>query len=207
MSKKAKYRGVGTLMILLFCTFSLEAQRINFSAYAGEDIRIKSVGPSELNFNSKKRIVITGSGDKVTIKRGDGGDDALAIVYEIEAAEGFDLQIDISAPPLRILENANPENEIPLSLFIAYENKGTGNLVNAIDAPEGMNSLIIPVISRISGAPGPPPDPFSGTTTSRTTGKVYLFIYGEAGPVGNVQAGLYEADISINVNYAGGSYE
>ncbi|WP_155847162.1 hypothetical protein [Algoriphagus marincola] len=209
----AKYR-LGYVFILLMAFYqNLSAQRINFSVFAGEDITITSrEGPPGLNFNSKKSVILTGSGDIISIKRGNAADDAYVVVYEIVAAEGFDLLVDVNAPSaLRIPGDTVAMNQIPLTLTIAYENKGANNAnaakINAIDAPLGATSLIIPVLPRSSGAPPPPPDPFSGTTSSRPTGKVYLMISGQIGPVGNVRTGTYEGEIQINVNYAGANYE
>lgn len=208
------YRPILLALLLVFgLSKSLEAQRINFSTFAGEGIVISSPeGPSGLNFNSKKSVIISGSNEKVSIKRGNGGDDGYSVIYEIVAAEGFDLLVDITAPSaLRIAGDTVATNQIPLVLEVAYSNKGTNSVASArgqaIDVPAGATSLIIPVLARMTGAPGPPPDPFSGSTSSRPTGKVYVFIYGEAGPVGNVRAGNYEAAIQINVNYAGANYE
>ncbi len=208
------YRPV-MMAILLAGGLSLDltAQRINFSSFAGEGITVTSPeGPSGLNFNSKKSMIVTGSNETITIQKGNAGDDMYAVVYEIMAAEGFDLQVDVTAPSaLRISGDPVALNQVPLVLTFAYENKGANSVAsarnNAIDAPVGLTSLIIPVLPRSIGAPAPPPDPFTGSSTSRPTGKVYLFIYGEAGPVGNVRAGTYEADVIINVNYAGANYE
>lgn len=194
-------------------SLDLAAQRINFSAFAGDGISLNSPqGPPGLNFNSKKRVIVTGSNETIRIQRGNSGDDAYTVVYEIVAAEGFDLQVDVTAPSaLRISGDTVALNQVPFVVTFAYENKGANSVPsarnNAIDAPVGLTSLIIPVLPRSSGAPAPPPDPFSGSTSSRPTGKVYLFVYGEAGPVGNVRAGTYEADVIINVNYAGATYE
>jgi hypothetical protein len=208
------YRILGTILVFLVCSQGLWAQdRINFSAFAGAGITIQSPqGPTGLNFNSKRRIVTPNLNEKVSIRRGQSEDESYSIVYRIEAAEGFDIQVDVTAPSaLRISGDTDPNNQVPFALTLAYENKGAQN-VNAaraasVELPAGLTSLIIPVLPRSGGQPGPPPDPFSGDFSSRPKGQVYLFIYGEAGPVGNVRSGMYSGDIVINVNYAGVNYE
>jgi hypothetical protein len=200
-------------VLFLWCT-DLSAQgRINFSAFAGEGITISTPqGPTELNFNSKRRIVTPNTPEKIIIRRGNQEDEGYSVIYRIEAAEGFDLLVDVSAPTaLRITGDTNPDNQVPFALTMAYENKGANNVNQAratsIEVPPGLTSLIIPVLPRSTGTPGPPPDPFSGDFSSRPKRDVYLFLYGEVGPIGNVKSGNYSGDIVINVTYAGSSYE
>ena len=129
------------------------------------------------------------------------------VVYRIQAAEGFDLLIDVNQPNQLWLDgNADSDNGIPLGIRIAYNNEGAPNETianrSAIDAPVGMNSLIVPVRKNTSLAPGPPPDPLSGEKPSRNKATIFLFIYGSLGPIEDVQPGLYSAEININVSYA-----
>lgn len=214
MNKSIIYRIAGALAVQMACCLGLSAQdRINFSAFAGAGITIHSPqGPTELNFNSKRRIVNPNFNEKISIRRGQAEDESYSIVYRIEAAEGFDIQVDVTAPSaLRIAGDTDVNNQVPLSLTLAYENKGAQNInaarVASVELPAGLTSLIIPVLPRTGSQPGPPPDPFSGDFSSRPKREVYLFIYGEAGPIGNVRSGMYSGDIVINVNYAGAAYE
>ena len=180
-------------------------QRISFRAFAGADITISSPqGPNPaLNFNSKRRILTPNIPDRISIGRDDGEP---YVVYTIQAAEGFDIMIDIDYGPLWLNGDPATGNSIPLSLALSYNNQGANNPMqarnNAVEAPAGTRNLIVPVSPRAAGAPGPPPDPLSGNMSSRQRGTVYLFIYGDLGPIGPVQAGTYTADITINVNYA-----
>jgi hypothetical protein len=180
------------------------AQRISFGVFAGEDIIIDSpmgINPG-LDFNQKQRIITSRSG-RVSIGRADGEP---YVVYRIQAAEGFDLMIDVNQTTMSLEGDADTDNSIELKIRIAYNNDGAPNAVvanmSAIDAPAGMNSLIIPVSKNTSLAPGPPPDPLSGETPSRNKATVFLFIYGSLGPIGDVQPGVYSAEININVSYA-----
>lgn len=198
------------LLFLLIPISDILAQRISFRAFAGEGIILDSpqgISPA-LNFNGKRRIVVPNTPEKIIIGKGEE-DQAYSVVYRIQAAEGFDIQVDVtSSDKLRLVGDSDPNsaNNVPFTLRVSYENRGSPNLsiarANSIDLPFGFSSVIIPVKSRNSGPPGPPPDPFSGDFSSRAKGTVYLFIYGEAGPVGEVQAGDYRTDILINVNYA-----
>jgi hypothetical protein len=200
-------------VLFLWCTDLSAQDRINFSAFAGEGITISTPqGPTGLNFNSKKRIVIPNTQEKISIRRGHQDDVGYSVIYRIEAAEGFDLLVDVSVPPvLRINGDTNPANIVPFMLTMTYENKGANNVnearANSVEVPAGLTSLIIPVLPRSAGTPGPPPDPFSGDFSSRPKRDVYLFLYGEVGPIGNVRSGIYTGDIVINVTYAGSNYE
>lgn len=191
--------------LLLSYVSEVWGQRISFRAFAGADIDISSPqGPNPaLNFNSKRRILIRNSNELISIGRGEGEP---YVVYEIQAAQGFDIMIDIDYGPLWLNGDPTTGNSIPLSLALSYNNQGAINPMQArntaLDAPAGTRNLIVPVSPRAAGAPGPPPDPLSGNMSSRPRGTVYLFIYGDLGPIGDVQAGTYTADITINVNYA-----
>lgn len=200
-------------VLFLWCT-TLSAQgRINFSAFAGAGITISTPqGPTGLNFNSKRSVVFPNTPEKISIRRGHQDDEEYSVIYRIEAAEGFYLLVEVSAPTaLRISEDTDPDNQIPFALTMAYENKGANTVnqarANSIEVPPGLSSLIIPVLPRSTGTPGPPPDPFSGDFSSRPMQNVYLFLYGEVGPIGNVKSGNYSGDIVINVTYAGSNYE
>lgn len=208
MTRKINYRSY-ILACLMICLVAISphlmAQRISFGVFAGEGITIDSpmgINPG-LDFNQKQRIITSRSGS-VSIGRAEGEP---YVVYRIQAAEGFDLMIDVNQTNFLWLEgDADTDNSIPLIIRIAYNNEGAPNAVvanmSAIDAPTGMNSLIIPVSKNTSLAPGPPPDPLSGETPSRNKATMFLFIYGDLGPIRDVQPGLYSAEININVSYA-----
>lgn len=206
MTRKNKYRNhiLGCLMICLVATSpNLMAQRISFGVFAGEDdisIGLPLGGNTELDFNQKQRILTSGSGQVVLIERDEGNP---YLVYPIQAAEGFDLLIDVIQPyDLWLDGNVGSDQHIPFELQIAYNNQGVPTINSSIEAPPFMTSLIVPVSRSTSLAPGPPPDPLSGENSKRNQATFYLFLYGKLGPIGNVQAGLYSADIIINVSYA-----
>jgi hypothetical protein len=180
--------------------------RISFRAFAGEGIVLSS--PQGLNagldFNAKRRIIVPKT-DAIRINLTEGDP---FVVYQIKAAEGFDLLVDLDTPRFLELEDEDrdPEDRIPFVLRVAYENSGAATPQaargNAVELPVGVNSLLLPVGRRSTGAPGPPPDPFSGDFSRRPTGTVYLFLYGELGPFGNIRAGTYSKEVTIHVNYA-----
>ena len=195
---------LGSLLIFLIGTTPhLMAQRISFGVFAGEDdisIGLPLGGNTALDFNQKQRILTSGSGQVVSIERKEGDP---YLVYPIQAAEGFDLLIDVDQPGNLWLDGkVGSDQHIPFALQIAYNNQGAPDINGTIEAPPGMTSLIVPVSRSTSLAPGPPPDPLSGENSSRNKATFYLFLYGTLGPIENVQAGIYEADITINVSYA-----
>jgi hypothetical protein len=177
------------------------AQRISFNTWTGsDDITILSPQGAlpTLDFNLKKRAMVPGS-EAVTI----GLTDNQAVIYEIEAPEGFDLTIDISAPPAFVLTE-NPTESIPFLLKVAYNNtepldENSGKL-SAVELPAGFYSITFPVNRRTSGAPTAPPSPEDGAFT-RPKAKAYLYLYGTFGPIGMVPAGRYEGEININVSF------
>jgi hypothetical protein len=205
----AKYTiyGIWLSALLLMCRVTEGmGQRISFQAFAGADIDLSSPqGPNPaLNFNSKRRVLTPNIPELIRIGRGEGEP---YVVYAIQAAEGFDIMIDIDFDSQLWLDgDPASENSIPMSLAVSYNNQGAVNAMqarnNAVEAPAGTKSLIVPVSPRAAGAPGPPPDPLSGSLSSRPRGTVYLFLYGDLGPIGSVRAGTYTADITINVSYA-----
>ena len=197
----------GFRMLLGICLFLLIgagtgfAQRISFNTWTGsDDITILSPQGAmpTLDFNQKQRALVPGT-EAVTI----GLADNQAVIYEIEAPEGFDLTVDISAPSVFVLTD-NPTESIPFLLKVAYNNMSpvdelSGKL-SAVELPAGFYSITFPVSRRSSGAPSAPPSPEDGAFT-RPKAKAYLYLYGTFGPVGMVAAGRYEGEININVSF------
>ena len=191
--------------LLGICLFLLSgtgfAQRISFNTWTGsDDITILSPQGAmpALDFNQKMRALVPGT-EAVNI----GLVDNQAVIYEIEAPEGFDLTVDVSAPSAFVL-SGNPTESIPFLLKVAYNNMAptdelSGKL-SAVELPAGFYSITFPVSRRTSGAPIAPPSPEDGALT-RPKAKAYLYLYGTLGPVGMVPAGIYEGEININVSF------
>lgn len=196
---------IGLIWLLDSSTSDLFAQRISFGVFAGDGITIDSpqgINPG-LDFNRRSRI-ITSNNEPVAIGLADSEP---YVVYRIQAPEGFDLLIDVDQPTELWLDgNSSSEHSIPLTLRIAYNNLGAVNEFeankNVVEAPLGMNSLIVPVSRSTGQAPGPPPNPLDGEQPLRNKSTLYLFLYGTLGPIQDVQAGIYSAEININVSYA-----
>lgn len=192
---------IGVGLFLLMGINTGVAQRISFNTWTGsDDITILSPQGAlpTLDFNQKKRALVPGS-EAVTIDLVDNQ----AVIYEIEAPEGFDLTIDISAPTAFSLID-NPTESIPFLLKVAYNNMEpldeiSGKL-NSVELPAGFSSITFPVSRRSAGAPSAPPSPEDGAFT-RPKAKAYLYLYGTFGPVGMVPAGRYEGEININVSF------
>lgn len=190
------------LGVLLSCETSL-AQRINFSTWTGsDDITITPVLASPtLNFN-QKQAYIPANGPAVAINLSD----MQSVAFRIEAPEGFNLTVEVDAPAALSLNGTgtDPEEQIPFRVGIAYSNVLAGDEISAkagaVQLPVGFYNVTFPVNRRTSGAPGPPPTPISGDYV-RPKSTAWLFLYGELGPVGPVNAGQYLGDITINVYF------
>ncbi|RIW15148.1 hypothetical protein D0X99_11935 [Algoriphagus lacus] len=205
MKEALNYPKLITLVFLALggLLFSREshAQRINFSTWTGsDDITITPVlGSPNLNFNQKQANISVNS-PAVTINLLDNQ----AVAFRIEAPEGFDLTVEVDAPAFLSLDGAGtvPQEQIPFRVGIAYNNMEAGNEMTAkagaVQLPTGFYNVTFPVNRRVGGAPGPPPTPISGTDTLPKA-TAYLFIYGELGPIGPVNAGNYLGEININV--------
>jgi hypothetical protein len=185
----------------VICFISQEsfAQRISFSTWTGsDDILLSSVISSpELNFNIKQPIITSGTSVAINLV------DNQAIAFRIEAPENFDLTVDVDAP-LFLTFADDPSKTIPFQVKLAYNNMMPGNELagkaGAIELPVGFTNVTFPVNRRMSGAPGPPPTPLTGTDV-RTKSTVFIYIYGTLGPVPTVPAGNYSAEITINVSF------
>lgn len=190
-------------LVFFFCIAEKGfSQRINFSVWTGSDeITVTSpqgVMPS-LAFNQKQNLIIVG-GPVVDIQL----NDTQTVVYAIEAPEGFDLTVEVSAPNALSLED-DPSNTIPFQLKLAYNNQQPANewlgKASAVELPLGFNAITFPVNRRLSGAPLPPPTPESGGYV-RPKATAYLYLFGSLGPIGSIPSGNYSAEVNINVFFS-----
>ena len=179
------------------------AQRINFSTWTGSDeITINPVlANPNLNFNLKKSAISANS-PAVTINLLDNQ----SVGFQIQAPDGYDLTVEVDAPTFLGLDGVGtaPEEQVPFRLAIAYNNQAAVDefaaKATAVELPLGFYNVTFPVNRRTAGVPGPPPTPSSGSFV-RPKSTAWLFLYGELGPVGPVNAGNYFADITINVYF------
>jgi hypothetical protein len=179
------------------------AQRINFSTWTGsDDISITPVMASPtLNFN-EKQTNISANSPAVIINLAD----LQSVAFRIEAPEGYDLTVEVDAPSFLSLEGIGSESEtlIPFRVGIGYNNLLAGDEMTAkagaVQLPLGFYNVTFPINRRMAGAPGPPPTPISGDYV-RPKATAWLFIQGELGPIGQVNAGQYLGDITINVYF------
>ena len=189
------------ILIALFVigiTMKTEAQHVSFGTWANDDIIITKGTPESLNFNDKTQVINPGISQTVTINL----NDPQATVLTIEGTEYLDVTVYIDVPATLDLDASN---KLPVNFRFAYSNLNPADVITAktqaIEVPSGFNTATFPIVRRINGPPGPPPTPpSSGYTPPRK--KAYLFIYGTLGPVGNVDAGLYEGTVNITVEYS-----
>ena len=196
----------GVASLIFACSGNVLGQRINFSLWSGsEDVSIQSVGAqgNYLNFNDKVQVIKANS-PAIQIEK----HDSQVAIFEIEAPS--DLDITIAMDYVSFLANGGDvsKGSIPLVLNMAYSNINLPNEnaanTNSIDLPLGITSVSIPVVDRRSGPPLPPRPEFGGDYV-KPKSKVYLFIYGTLGPIGQVSAGAYTGEITISVYVEGGS--
>jgi hypothetical protein len=191
-----------SLSALLFPTGAM-AQRINFSMWTGSDeITISPVlANPNLNFNLKK-AAISANSPAVTINLIDNQ----SVGFQIQAPDGYDLTVEVDAPAFLALDGVGtaPEEQVPFRLAMAYNNQAALDELTAkstaVELPTGFYNVTFPVNRRTAGVPGPPPTPNSGTYV-RPRSTAWLFLYGELGPVGPVNAGNYFTEIIINVYF------
>ena len=179
------------------------AQRINFSTWTGSDeITITSVLASPtLSFNAKQGF-IPDNNPAISINLADNQ----TVAFRIEAPEGYDLTVEVDSPTQLALDGigTQPNEVIPFQIGLAYNNLLAGDELTAksgaIQLPIGFNNVTFPVNRRVSGAPGPPPTPVSGDYV-RPKASAWLFIFGQLGPIGSVNAGSYTGNITVNVYF------
>ncbi|MFZ4522471.1 MAG: hypothetical protein ACOYNC_12250 [Bacteroidales bacterium] len=186
------------MLCWISCSIHLKAQHVSFGTWAGDDIMITKGTPESLNFNDKTQVINPGISQTVSINL----NDPQATVLTIEGTEYLDVTVYIDVPATLDLDATN---KLPVSFRFAYSNLNPPDVITAktqaIEVPSGFNTATFPILRRINGPPGPPPTPpSSGYTPPRK--KAYLFIYGTLGPVGNVDAGLYEGTVNITVEYS-----
>lgn len=207
MKGNRTYRLFFMVIVISVSSWSLAltamAQRINFSTSTGSDeitINPVLVNPN-LNFNLKK-AAISANSPAVTINLSDNQ----SVGFQIQAPDGYDLTVEVDAPTFLSLEGVGntAEEQVPFRLGLAYNNQAaTDELAakaGAVELPLGFYNVTFPVNRRTAGVPGPPPTPSSGSYV-RPKSTAWLFLYGELGPVGPVNAGDYLADITINVYF------
>lgn len=189
--------GVLTALICFSIVSSGMAQRVNFGTFASEGIIIQNLNPIGLDFNLAAGVLVAGSNQTVQVNLLDDE----TVVLEIQAQADLDITVQIDIPSFLQLDASNV---IPVSLNWAYSNMGATDPMTArtqaIILPAGFQTFTFPVIRRSTGTPGPPPTPsYQGFTAPLAT--AYLFIYGNLGPIGNIQAGQYDGIINVTVSY------
>lgn len=183
------------LLVIVLCHLSgsyLHAQEINFGEYGSYTITL-DIDLIELGFGE----VVSGSG-MYSIEISE------ALQVELTGVKYLDVFVEI------IVENGgnlvlDAENSIPFNLKAAYSNVGSSS--NSIG-----NSIAIPVVGNVANArfpvlkqsfqpPGPPPPPPTGAfNQSLVEEQAILYLYGSI-DVGDVDAGNYTGEITINVSY------
>ncbi|MEX2363742.1 MAG: hypothetical protein WD597_08965, partial [Balneolaceae bacterium] len=186
--------------ILLFIfsahTFS---QEIDFESYSSRySVTASHLNPAEeLEFG----LILVNEGLR-TIPIAD------AKIITIEGIKYLDVTVEIIADEYLLLNGdlgcvTNASCRIAFNLEAAYTNRGPENINHANLMTTAGNSALarFPIEQRGNEPPGPPPTPvYEGYDLAAQMRTAYLYIYGSIN-VGNIDAGIYSANITVNISY------
>ena len=175
-------------IIILFAVISFVfPQSIQFSIYV--DSELTATTEQDLNFGD---FIIVGQG-LTEVNLGDSNMGK----FRITGNEEMDIIITMVAPA-NLTRQEGGTDVIPLTLNLAYNNKGADNSAQAVTIAG--STVRIPMKARVGGRPaGPPPTPpHSGYIPAEVD--VFLYIFGDIN-VGSVAAGSYTATVSITIEY------
>lgn len=192
----------------LFCSLLLpqgvQAQRINFSTYVqGEGLVMTIVqNQAGLNFSSVRPILI-GDPQVTSI----GLMDQFVVVLQIEGPLEYDVLLELDWPAGLGFGGIDTGVRIPFDFRFAYNNTGelddNSRRMSAIQVPGLYRQVQLPIRARRAGGPPPPPPtPMHGGFV-RPRGSVYVYLYGNLGPVpSGIRSGFYSGNLVLNVSYA-----
>lgn len=140
---------------------------------------ISTVVRQHLDFGT----IVTNSGRKEVLLG-----DANMGIFSVKAIYSQNLFIELQTP--ENLQHRNPDikDQIPIELFLSYNNQGSDNPYDS--QPLSPGGAYIPVIDNRSFAPN----------RQDIWREVLIYVYG-AIDVGNIQAGVYENEIILSVVY------
>lgn len=177
---------------------SVKAQEIDFGSYGNYTITLENITMNDLSFQEP---ILSGGG-----------------IYEVELVDAFvlgvigvkylDVGVSITGDGELLLDgdlnNSGDSNRsVPFTLKAAFANRGQNNIsdVQFISVSSNLGDARFPILVRQQGPPGPPPTPpTEAFDQSQVEETAYLYLYGEI-DVGNVLAGQYIGNITINVQY------
>ena len=175
-------------LVILFSLITLAyPQVIQFSIYV--DSELTATTEQDLNFGD---FIITGQG-LTEVNLGDSNMGK----FRITGNEEMDIIVTMTAPG-NLTRQDGGTDVIPLTLNLAYNNKGVDDSAQAVTIVG--STVRIPMKARVGGRPaGPPPTPpHSGYIPAEVD--VFLYIFGDIN-VGSVAAGSYTATVSITIEY------
>lgn len=199
------------------------AQRVSFKLQGGEQIQITNV-TGNLDFNEVSSTgdpFYFGGDEGATIDFTENQDQIT--VFRIEAPYHLDVNADVSATPFQLVCTSNCPNPLPeleFQLGWAYWNRSVNNDVITLPSidellpaarevlsPTGMplnfGSATFPMRQRSLStlAPMVPPVPDHDGYTDLPATSAFILVYGQLGNIpANLQAGEYEATVTITVN-------
>ncbi len=189
--------------LLLLCSQSLHAQRINFGAHVKDEAITLTIvnNPLGLNFNDQQRVIVVGDPTPVVI----GINDNPTVVIEVDAPIEYDLTAEFTWSQGLYL-GVDTGITVPFNLNFAYNNTGELSDIDrrlaAVQVPSSYRTVTLPVRRRTAGGPPLPPPTPDHEGFVRQRGKAYFYIYGTLGPIpANIRSGNYTGEITLFINY------
>lgn len=198
-----------TLFSILTCLIfaaSVQAQQINFSAYADYGLEIIN-NPQDLDFNEVGPLIADGSTYSLDIHEGN------YTIIEIVGVKFLDIYLDVTADGNLI--GINSGDTIDFTLKAAYSNQ-LGDVKDAASIPLKYINVVndalnirVPILERQSQPPNPPPTPPTNATdldpktdySNPLYETFYLYLYGDITVPEGSSADSYTGNITITVSY------
>ena len=165
-------------LFLIFISQSLNAQFINIQIKIEPEL--SAVVEQELAFGN----VVSNSG----VQNISLGDFNMGI-FKIRALYTQSIYVDLDVPTALESLGSFGTDQIPITLYSAYNNSGDNNSNNAVELTN--NAGYIPMSSNMFDV---------NPTQLKYWQELYIYIYGFI-EVGQISNGLYEGDVLLTVNY------
>lgn len=131
-----------------------------------------------------------------------------AKVLAVEGVKYLDAYLEITADNALLLNGDldcidDVSCSIPFTLQAAYANRGMNDINHAVYMNVVSNVAVaqFPIMYRGSQPPGPPPTPVHGDYNPALYHETaYIYLFGSVN-VGNIDAGIYSAEITITIQY------
>ncbi|MGM0547601.1 MAG: hypothetical protein ACQEST_12875 [Bacteroidota bacterium] len=195
-----------SIFISLIMAVSVQAQEINFEAYADYGLEIIN-NPRDLDFNEVGPLIANDNTYSLDIHEGN------FTIIEIVGVKYLDIYIDVSADENLIGNNSG--DAIDFTLKAAYSNQ-LGDVTDPasvglkyVNVVNNSFNKRVPILERQSQPPNPPPTPPTDATdldpktdySNPLYETFYLYLYGDITVPSNTSADNYSGNVTITVSY------